>query len=87
MMALRIGMAFWEQLGSDGAVNLREFAKREGVEERFVGRALPLTFLAPDIIEAIVDGTLSPEWTAERLRRSSRLPLSWETQRELFGVD
>ena len=86
MKLLRVGMAYWEQLGSDQALNLRDYAKREGVEERFVGRALPLAFLAPDLVEAIVDGALSPEWTAERLLRIPRLPLSWTAQRELLGT-
>lgn len=86
LRALQLDFADWGQLSTDGPINLREFAKRESVEERFIGRALPLVFLAPDLIEAIVAGRLPSEWTTERLIRIKRLPLSWKAQRAMLGM-
>ena len=52
--------------------------------DAYVCRLLPLTCLAPDIVEAILDG---------RQPRGPRLaeilgngPLAWEEQRGLFGT-
>jgi hypothetical protein len=56
----------------------------EGVTDAYVCRLLPLTCLAPDIVEAILDG---------RQPRSLKLaevlwngPLAWEEQRMGLGV-
>jgi hypothetical protein len=47
---------------------------------------LPLAFLAPDIVEAILQGRQPVELTALRLKRT-RLPLSWVEQRRLLGFE
>jgi site-specific DNA recombinase len=47
-------------------------------------RVLRLTLLAPDIVEAILDGRHPVELTAARLKRL-RLPLSWADQRRILG--
>jgi hypothetical protein len=41
---------------------------------------LPLAFLAPDIVEAILKGRQPIELTAARLMRIRDLPLSWAEQ-------
>ena len=45
---------------------------------------LPLAFLAPDIVEAVLDGQHPVELTAVRLKRV-RLPLAWPEQRRVLG--
>ena len=52
-----------------------------------MSRVLRLTLLAPDIVEAILDGTQPVALTAERLKRASELPLLWDQQRAMLGVD
>ena len=52
-----------------------------------VSRALQLAFLAPDLVEAILDGTQPVALTPERLKRARELPLLWEDQRAMLGVD
>jgi hypothetical protein len=52
-----------------------------------VSRILPLAFLAPDIVEAILDGRQPPELTAARLKRMRDLPLDWQQQRRYLGFE
>ncbi len=59
---------------------------RHGVDQGGVSRSLPLAFLAPDIVEAILQGRQPVELTAARLKRI-RLPLSWAEQRRLLGFE
>ncbi len=51
-----------------------------------VSRSLPLAFLTPNIVEAILQGRKPVEMTAPRLKRT-RLPLFWTEQRRLLGFD
>jgi hypothetical protein len=51
----------------------------------YVCRVIRLAFLAPDITEAILAGRQPRGLTAERLVRSSRLPIRWQEQRKLLG--
>ena len=44
-----------------------------------------LSYLAPDITEAILDGRQPPDLTAEKLLEHSRLLLGWPDQRTLLG--
>lgn len=41
---IRTGFKFWQQLMSDRPLTAVEFARQEGVDNRYVGRALVLTF-------------------------------------------
>jgi len=63
-----------------GRLTMTELAAREGMEVSSVARLLPLAFLAPDIIEAILAGSQSATIVARRLIRSD-LPLIWKQQR------
>jgi SAM domain (Sterile alpha motif) len=65
------------------AKSITDLAEQEGVADAYVCRLLPLTRLAPDIVEAILDGR-QPKGLrlAEMLRNG---PLSWEDQRRGFG--
>jgi site-specific DNA recombinase len=51
-----------------------------------VSRLLPLAFLAPDIIEAILQGRHAADLSAARLTNKLDLPLDWTDQRELIGA-
>jgi len=65
--------------------SIRAIARREGIHECDVGRHLRLACLAPDIVEAILDGRQPIDLTAEKLRRLPHLPANWESQRRLLG--
>jgi len=61
-------------------------AEREGVSRSYFTRLVCLSYLAPDITEAILDdGRQPPDLTAEKLLEHSRLPLAWHDQRTLLG--
>jgi len=47
----------WRRMLEDGRyVSIRELAAKEGVDRAYVGRVLNLTLLAPEKVEAILDG-------------------------------
>ena len=60
-----------------------DLAEQEGVTDAYVCRLLPLTCLAPDIVEALLDGR-QPKGLrlAEMLGNGS---VSWEEQRSALG--
>jgi hypothetical protein len=57
-----------------------ELVEAEGLTRSFVNRALRLTLLAPDIVEAILDGRQPKALQLEHLTRA--LPSAWEEQRQ-----
>jgi len=62
-------------------------AAREGLAARYVGRLIRLAFLAPEIVESIVEGRQPITLTAEALTRRIELPLSWCSQRTALNVE
>jgi hypothetical protein len=71
-------------VGSDG-VPFAALAKREGVSPSYFTRLVRLSYLAPDIIQAILDGHQPRDLTPEKLLEHSRLPLAWHDQRTVLG--
>jgi hypothetical protein len=61
-------------------------AKQEGVSPSYFTRLVRLSYLAPDITQAILDGCQPRELTADKLLAHSRLPLAWDQQRNVLGV-
>jgi hypothetical protein len=59
---------------------LAEVADSERISRSYVSRILRLTFLAPDLIERILDGRP----TAGLAQFSKPFPVEWERQRERF---
>jgi site-specific DNA recombinase len=60
-------------------------AQREGVSRSYFTRLVRLSYLAPDITQAILDGQQPRDLTAEKLLEHSRLPLAWHDQRIVLG--
>ncbi|OGL64941.1 MAG: hypothetical protein A3J27_01085, partial [Candidatus Tectomicrobia bacterium RIFCSPLOWO2_12_FULL_69_37] len=77
--------ALKERLGIDGGMDVGGMTKRWGTGRCYVMRLLRLTFLAPDITKAILEGRHPKDLTAARLMRSTRFPLGWREQREALG--
>ena len=55
--------------------------------KRHLWQLLRISFLAPDIIMAIIDGEQPPSLTGRRLLRVTDLPLDWAGQRRVFGFN
>jgi site-specific DNA recombinase len=64
----------------------REIAAREGITDDYVNQLLPLAFLAPSIVEAIVSGRQSPHLSTRELMTRLQLPDNWAEQYRLLAV-
>jgi hypothetical protein len=71
------------KIESGQARSITDLAEQEGMTDAYVCRLLPLTCLAPDVVEAILDGR-QPKGLrlAEML---GNVPLAWDGQRATLG--
>lgn len=62
--------------------SISALARAEGVDEAYVRRGLRLTFLAPDIVEAILGGN---EPGGLPIKALVQAPIRWDAQRRALG--
>jgi hypothetical protein len=75
----------WKKMLESGEfATINELAEREGIAPSYMTRVLRLTLLAPDIVEAILDGKQGPEVTLRRLLDG--FPVEWWKQGATRGV-
>jgi hypothetical protein len=73
----------WQRMLDEGAYNsVSDIGKAESISKGYVSRILRLALLAPDIVEAILAGSMNHGGMLEQLERP--LSSSWEEQREHF---
>ena len=79
-MVKALARAFrWQQMLDDGICGtIEDLAKREKVNRGYMSRVLRLTLLAPEIIEAILDGRQPQGMRLEGLIEG--FPLEWKSQ-------
>ena len=84
-MVKAIARAFrWRDMLESGEyATIAEIAAAEKINESYVGRVLRLTLLAPDIVEAILNGRQPVEMTLAVLVRP--FSVLWEAQRSAFS--
>jgi hypothetical protein len=84
-MLIAIARGFrWRKLLDEGRyMSIRHMADDLGIVAPYMSRLIRLTFLAPDIIEAIVDGREPNGMSIEKLRR--QMPLLWNEQRRVLA--
>jgi site-specific DNA recombinase len=87
MKALARAHRWFDEISTGKANSLAAIAEREGLAVRYVGRLIRLAFLAPEIVESIVEGRQPTTLTAEALTRRIELPLSWCSQRTALSVE
>jgi hypothetical protein len=69
----------WRKLLETGVhATIADIAMAEKINDSYASRILRLTLLAPDIIEAILDGRQGPEITLAALMKP--FPVEWERQ-------
>jgi DNA invertase Pin-like site-specific DNA recombinase len=73
------------ELATGAVPSLAALAEREGLHTRSITQVLPLAFLAPDIVAAIIAGTQPTNLTAEALTKRIDLPTDWVEQRRVLG--
>jgi hypothetical protein len=73
------------RLSSGQQVSIASLARELGLDDGEISRVLPLAFLAPDIVSAILSGRQPVELTARHLKRTKPLPLAWADQQLLLG--
>ncbi|KGJ09591.1 hypothetical protein [Paracoccus sphaerophysae] len=69
----------WKRMLDSGEfASISELAEMEGIAFTYMARLLHLTLLAPDIVEAILDGRQRPELTLARVLEP--FPVEWSRQ-------
>ena len=69
----------WKRMLESGEfTTIAELAEREGIAPSYMTRVLRLTLLAPDIVEAILDGQQGPELTLAQVLEP--FPVTWPEQ-------
>ena len=80
MLLLKSQAAQLQLLATDGSTNSPSI-----YSDKHVARLARLSWLAPDIVSAILDGKQPRSLTARQLLRAPEVPLSWPDQRRMFG--
>jgi hypothetical protein len=69
----------WKRMLESGEfATIVELAEREAIAPSYMTRVLRLTLLAPDIVEAILDGKQGPDVTLARVMEP--FPIEWDGQ-------
>lgn len=75
----------WKRMLESGEyATIAELAEREGIAPSYMTRVLRLTLLAPDIVEAVLDGRQGPEVTLTQVLEP--FPLDWSGQHDAVGA-
>lgn len=64
--------------------SVTEMAAAERIERGYLGSVLRLTLLAPEVVQALLDGLAPADQTLPRLLEP--FPISWAEQRPLFNL-
>ena len=76
----------WKRMLESGEfATIAELVEREGIAPSYMTRVLRLTLLAPDIVEAILDGKPGPVVTLAKLMEPPAL--GWDEQRRALARD
>jgi hypothetical protein len=75
----------WKRMLETGELaTIAELAEREGIAAPYLTRTMRLAQLAPDVVEAILDGRQPRQLTLEALRQP--LPEAWDAQKRMLAI-
>jgi site-specific DNA recombinase len=83
LKAIARASAWSTRLLDKAAKSQADLARQLGMNHRYVDKVLQCAFLAPDIVEAILDGRQPPDLSFTKL--IANLPLDWAQQRAQLG--
>jgi hypothetical protein len=83
-MAIAQARSWVDELANGRLGSCAVLASREGKAERHIRLLLPLAFLSPRIVSALLDGTAAANLTIIALART--LPWSWAEQERRLGL-
>ena len=81
--AVARGHALYEKVLEGKDVDIRSLARETGLSPHYVRNVFACAFLAPDIVEAILEGRQPLTLKFENLYK--HIPLNWAEQRQQFG--
>jgi hypothetical protein len=84
MKALPRAFAWQEAIETGRYTSVTALAQNLGINRSYVRRILGLAMLAPDIVEAIMEGREPGGMSLDLLMKA--LPISWSRQRDLLGL-
>ena len=80
---LVLGHKWWNMLANGKVESINEIAELEKVSRPLVQRRIDMTLLAPDIMDAIMEGRHPLGFSMTSFRNA--VPVLWEEQRRVFG--
>ena len=83
LKAIAQGRHWLDQIATGDATDIAVIAKKHNVSERTVRSTLSLAFLAPDIVQAAIDGRLPRGLGVSQM---TDLPVDWAEQRQQLGL-
>jgi site-specific DNA recombinase len=84
LMAIAKARSWLDEFSNGHLGCFAALARREGKAERHIRHLLPLAFLSPRIVSALLDGTAPADLTITALSRA--LPWSWAEQERRLGL-
>ena len=81
--AIARGRRWRDELIADSTASVDSIAKRENCSARKINMTISLAFLAPDLVQAAIDGRLPHGMGVARL---SDLPAEWSRQYQMLGL-
>ncbi len=84
--AIACGRAWFDELASGKASSFGEIAERVGVTDRYVSRMVDLAFLAPDVVETMLNGDQRGSVSVKSLTVDGSMPSLWGEQRKVLGT-
>jgi site-specific DNA recombinase len=79
--------SWFEDIRMRRVSDLSELAIREQLTRSYVQAHLPLAFLAPSIVGAILEGRQPADLSLKQLMYRTDLALSWSSQRQRLGFE
>lgn len=74
----------WQERIKKEKLSIEELAKKEDLSREYVGKVLKMTYLAPDIVSAIIEGVYPKSLSITQILESE-IPLLWSKQRLKYG--